>query len=315
MWFRNIHFYRFEEPFKMTGQQLHEALESRKARSCGQMELACEGWARPLGLDGQMLVHETDGKLMICLRREDKVLPASLVRERVEEKAFAIEQEAGRPVGRKERADIKEHVMQELLPRALVKASHTYAYIDPKNDWLIVNASSSKKAEELIMLLRKTLGTLNVVLPQTNISPESAMTQWLFSADSLSGGFDVEDEVELRAAGESGSVIRCKHVDLACSEIRAHLSSGKRVHKMAMNWQEKLSFVLHDDLSIRRIRYDSELLEQADTNGDEIARFDADFAIMSAELAGFIPALLAVLNSTDAEQDERLFHEGGERKA
>jgi len=301
MWFRNIHFYRFEEPFSMTGQKLNEALESRKARSCGQMELACEGWAKPLGLDGQMLVHEIDGKLMICLRREDKVLPASLVRERVEEKAFEIEQEAGRPVGRKERADIKDQLMQELLPRALVKASHTYAYIDAKNAWLIVNAASSKKAEELIMLLRKTLGSLNVVLPQTNVSPESAMTHWLFSDENLPQGFDVEDDVEMRAAGEFTSVIRCKHVDLASSEIRAHLSSGKRVHRMGMNWQEKLSFVLHDDLSIRRIRYDDELVEQADAGGDELAQFDADFAIMSAELSGFIPALLSALNSTDGE--------------
>lgn len=301
MWFRNIHFYRFEEPFTMTGQKLNEALETRKARSCGQMELACEGWARPLGLEGQMLMHETDGKLMICLRREDKVLPASLVRERVEEKAFEIEQEAGRPVGRKERADIKEQLMQELLPRALVKASHTYAYIDPKGGWLIVNAASAKRAEELIMLLRKTLGTLNVLLPQTNVSPESAMTQWLLSEESLPQGFDVEDEVELRAAGESISVIRCKHVDLASNEIRAHVGSGKRVHRMAMNWQDRLSFVLHDDLSIKRIRYSEELIEDADAGGDEIAQFDADFAMMTAEMSGFIPALLAVLNSTDSD--------------
>ncbi|MCF7822387.1 MAG: recombination-associated protein RdgC [Mariprofundaceae bacterium] len=301
MWFRNIHFYRFEEPFTMTGQKLNEALESRKARNCGQMETACEGWAMPLGLDGRMLVHETDGKLMICLRREDKVLPASLVREQVEEKAFKIEQEAGRPVGRKERADIRDQLMQELLPRALVKSSFTYAYIDPKNSWLIVNAASARKAEELIALLRKTLGMLNVVLPQTNISPESAMTQWLLSAESLPQGFDVEDEVELRATGESISVIRCKHVDLASNEIRGHVASGKRVHRMAMNWQGRLSFVLYDDLSIRRIRYGDELVDQADAGGDEATRFDADFAIMSAEISGFVPALLAALNLTEGE--------------
>jgi len=301
MWFRNIHFYRFEEPFKMTGQQLHIALESRKARNCGQMETACEGWAMPLGLEGQMLVHENDGRLMICLRREDKVLPASLLRERVEQKAFEIEQEAGRPVGRKERSDIKDQELQELLPRALVKASHTYAYIDPKKGWLIVNASSAKKSEELILLLRKTLGTLNVVLPQTDISPEAAMTQWLSNEQSLPQGFDVEDECELRSSGELTSVIRCKHVDVESSEIRAHVSSGKRVHRMAMNWQEKLSFVLYDDLSIRRIHYDTELVEQADAGGDNIAQFDADFAIMGAELSDFIPALLATLNSSDGK--------------
>jgi len=206
--------------------------------------------------------------------------------------------QAGRPVGRKERADIKEQVLQELLPRALVKASHTYAYIDAKNDWLIVNAASAKKAEDLIMLLRKTLGTLNVVLPQTKISPESAMTQWMMDDASLPQGFDVEDECELRLVGEVTSTIRCKYVDIASKEVRAHVAAGKRVFKMAMNWQGKLSFVLHDDLSIRRIRYDSELLEQADAGDDQLAQFDADFSIMGAELAGFIPALMAGLDST-----------------
>ncbi|HKI59967.1 MAG TPA: recombination-associated protein RdgC [Mariprofundaceae bacterium] len=301
MWFRNIHFYRFEEPFKMSGAQLNEALESRKARSCGQMELSCEGWTMPLGLDGQMLVHETDGKLMFCLRREDKVLPASLVRERVDEKAFEIEQEAGRPVGRKERADIRDQLMNELLPRALVKASHTYAYIDVKGGWLIVNAASAKRAEELIMLLRKTVGTLNVVLPQTNISPESAMTHWLLSDENLPQGFDIEDECELRSSGEFTSVIRCKHVDMGAEEIRAHALSGKRAHRLAMCWQEKLSFVLYDDLSLHRIRYSDELVGQADAGGDELAQFDADFAMMGAEMDDFIPGLLAALNSVDVE--------------
>jgi len=297
MWFRNIQFYRFDQPFFMSEKQLHAALQRHQARDCGQMELACEGWARPLGRAGRMLTHAADGRLMICLRREDKALPASLVRERMEEKVFEIEEQAGRAVGRKERADIKEQVMRDLLPRALVKASHTYAYIDAKNSWLIVNAASAKKAEELIMLLRKTMETLNVVLPQTAISPETAMTQWLMDDASLPQGFEVEDECELRSVGEVTSSIRCRYMDVVCKEVRAHVATGKRVHNMGMNWQGKLSFVLHDDLSIRRIRYDSELVEQADAGGDELAQFDADFAIMSAELAELIPALLSALDS------------------
>ena len=298
MWFRNIQLYIFDQPFVLTGSQLHTALEGRKARSCGQMELSSEGWAKPLGLDGQMLVHETEGRLMICLRREDKVLPASLIREQVEDGVYKIEVGEGRGVGRKERADIKDQVMRELLPRALVKASHTWAYIDPKGGWLIVNAASSKKAEELIMLLRKTLGTLNVVLPQTKASPESAMTEWIMDDAALPEGFALEDECELRSVGEVTSTVRCKYVDIASREVRAHVLAGKRVYKMGMGWQGRMSFVLNDDLSIRRIRYDSELVEQADAGGDEQAQFDADFAIMGAELAELIPDLLAALDAS-----------------
>jgi len=300
MWFKNIHFYRFEDAFNLTSKQLNEALEKRKARSCGMLELFCEGWTEPLGFDGQTYVHETDGKMMICLRREDKILPASLVRERLEESIFNVEQEQGRPVGRKEKMDMKDVIIQELLPRAFVKTSQTFAYIDPKNAWLIVNASGAKKAEELMELLRKTLGTLNVVLPQTTLSPEVIMTQWLTSKEPLFGGFEVEDEVELRSSGEFESMVRCKHVDLASKEVLAHIETGKRVFRLAMNWQDRISFVLHENLSIHRLKYNTELIEDYDANGDDLAQFDADFAIMAAELEEFIPTLLQALSAEES---------------
>jgi len=298
MWFKNIQFYKFEDDFKLSSQQLHEQLEGRQARDCGQMEMACEGWDKPLGRTGQMLVHETNGALMICLRREDKVLPASLVREQVADEVFRIEQESGRPVGRKEKGDIKDQVLQTLLPRALVRSSHTWACILPEQGWLIVNAASAKKSEELIEVLRKSLGTLNVVLPATNESPESAMTRWIMNDQTWPQGFTLEDECELQAGEGAEGVVRCKYIDVSTDEVRAHVASGRRVKKLAMNWRERMSFVLQDDLSIRRMRFDSAIVDEAGEAGDdEHSRFDADFALMSAELAGFIPELLTALDT------------------
>jgi recombination associated protein RdgC len=147
MWFKNIQFYRFEDQFKLTAAQLHDKLETRKARPCGQMEMGCQGWSQPLGRAGHTLVHETDGALMICLRREDKLLPASLVREQVAERAFQIEQEAGRSVGRREKADIKDQVLQELLPRALVRAAHTWACILPQQGWRCIECGEGRGSD------------------------------------------------------------------------------------------------------------------------------------------------------------------------
>ncbi|HXH72489.1 MAG TPA: recombination-associated protein RdgC [Mariprofundaceae bacterium] len=297
MWFRNLRFYRFEEPFTLDARQLNEALLGRQARGCGQMEMACEGWEKPLGRNGQQLVHETDGNLMLRLRREAKVLPASLVRELVEMKVAEIEEQTGRTVGRKEKTEIKEQLLSELLPRALVKATHSYAYIDRKSGWLIVDAGSSAKAEELIALLRKTLGTLSVVLPQTGLSPEDVMTRWLSDDRTLPAGFALEDECELYASGEHGGVVRCKSMDISADEVRAHLAQGKRVRKLALNWQERVSFVLQEDLSLRRLKFDDATQEaRGDTGGDPAAEFDADFAIMGAEIRELLPALMAAMN-------------------
>ena len=297
MWFKNMHFYKFETPFKMSGEQLHEALLTRKARRCGHMEMESQGWSAPLGLGSEMLVHQSGVNLMICLRREDKVLPASLVREQVEEQALAIEAEAGRPVGRKERRDLKDLVLQQLMPKAMVRSSQTFACILPESGWLIVNAASPKKSEELIETLRKTLGTLNVVLPSTSESPESAMTRWLLNDESLPHGFSLEDACEMQAATETAGVIRCNRVDINRDEVRAHVASGYRVRRLALNWQERLSFMLHEDLSVRRMRFDSVVLDEADSGDDDASQFDADFVIMSSELTEFIPVLLAALNT------------------
>jgi len=298
MWFKNIHIYKFEDDFKLTAEQLHEALERRKARACGQMEIACEGWAKPLGQAGQMLVHESNGALMLCLRREDKVLPGSLVREQVAERVLQIESETGRSVARKEKADIKDQILQELLPRALVRASHTYACIMPAHGWLVVDAGSANKADALIELLRKTVVSLNVALPATKESPESAMTRWLMHDDTLPNDFTTEDECELQAGEGAEGVVRCKYVDVSSSEVRAHVDLGRRVKKLAMNWKEHLSFVLHDDMSVHRLKFDAAVLDEAgESGGDAISQFDTDFTLMVSEFAEFIPELLAALNT------------------
>jgi len=296
MWFKNIQFYRFEEPFKLSGQQLHEQLEKRQARPCGQMEMASSGWAAPLGHGGQMLVHETDGNLMFCLRREDKVLPASLVRELVEEKVFEIEQ-AGRAASRKEKTEIKEQILTELMPRAFVRASHIYACILPVSGWLVINAASVSKADEVIEVLNKTLTTLPVVMPGTEQSPEAAMTGWLLQAGTLPEDFSFGEECELHDAG-SDAVVRCRNIDVMSDEVRAHVSEGLTVRKLALNWRERISFVLAEDLSVKRMKFDTAIVDEASDQGgdDDAARFDADFAMMAAEFSVFIPQLLAAVD-------------------
>lgn len=296
MWFRNIQFYRFTEPFTLTGRQFGEAIEKKRCRPCGQMEPFCNGWSEPLGQGGHTLVHETDGNLMICLRREDKVLPASIVREQVEVSVFEIEQ-SGRTVGRKEKSEIRERVLVELMPRALVRSSHTYACILPKEGWLIVDAGSKSKADDLIEALNKALIALPVVLPETKRSAELAMTQWMMNPESLPDGFAIGEGCDLHDAA-SASVVRCKHFDVLCDKVRAHVTDGMSVSKLALEWRERVSFVLAEDLTLKQLKFDSALVDEAaDQSGnDAAARFDTDFALMAPELGQLLPELLQAVD-------------------
>ena len=78
-----------------------------------------------------------------------------------------------------------------------------------------------------------------------------------------------------------------------------HLKAGKRVARLALTWQDRISFVLDADMSLKRIRFlDAVQDERAETESHSDAeRFDSDFAIMSLELGRLIPRLLTVMDA------------------
>jgi recombination associated protein RdgC len=123
--------------------------------------------------------------------------------------------------------------------------------------------------------------------------PISVMTEWLIHNETPTG-ISIEDECELRSPEEEGGIVRCKKHDLALPEIKNHLETGKQVIKLALNWEDRLSFVLDENLSVKRLRFLELIQEQvADTNSEtEQERFDVEFSIMTAEFASFLPRLL-----------------------
>lgn len=301
MWFRNLQLYRLTEPFSLDAEQLHAALGERIFHPCGGLDTFRLGWTSPLGRDSELLTHASNGRIMLCMRREDRILPGSVVREALEEKVEQIEAEEGRPLSRKEKTRLKDEIIVDLLPRAFTRSSLLYAYIDPQAGWVIVDSASPRKAEDLLSLLRETLGSLKVRPMQVQQLPGAVLTGWL--TDSPAQSFEIGDECELREPVEQGSIIRARRQDLGSDEIRVHLDAGKQVAKLAVDWNERIGCVLCDDLSIKRLRFLELVLEEAaDVDADDaVARFDADFALLTLELSRFIPALLDAFGGEDLD--------------
>ena len=291
MWFRNLQIYQLTESFSLSAEELHEALLEKAFKPCQGLDTFRVGWTAPLGKHGDQLVHATNGRLMLCMRREDRILPASVVRDAVEEKVDVIEAKEGRSVGRKEKNDIKEEVIVDLLPRAFTKSNRSFAYIDPKNNWVIVDSTSANKAEEVLTLIRDSLGSFKVRPLAVNNAPSAVMTDWI--KNTAPADLVVTDECELKEPVENGGVIRIRGVDLGSDEVQQHINSGKLASKLAIEWQQRISCVLVDDLSIKRLKFMDLVMEEAsDTAADDaVMRFDADFALMAMELSRFIPAL------------------------
>lgn len=293
MWFKNLSLFRFTEPFTLNADELAEKLETLCFRPCGAHEVASFGWTAPLGKAEQSLVHATNGYMMLCVKKEERVLPTAVVNEMILEKAAEAEEQQGRKLSKKERTRLKDELIFDLLPRAFTFSRKIYAYIDPQGGWLVVDAASSSSAEDLLTLLRKSLGSLPAAPVNTVNNTVTIMTQWLVSQQTPAS-IVIEDECELRSPGEEGSIIRCKRHDLALPEIQNHLDSGKEVIKLAMNWADRLSFVMDKNFSIKRLRFldlVQDQLKELDVD-DDAARFDVDFAIMSAELGLFLPQMI-----------------------
>ena len=296
MWFKNLALYRLTEPFSLDVTELEEKLNDKQFRPCSSHDQFSLGWTSPIGNASEQLIHTSNGFMMLCLKKEEKVIPAAVINEMLAEKVTEKEEQEMRKLSRKEKTALKDELIFELLPRAFSFSKKTFAYIDPKGGWIVVDAASAKKAEDLLSYLRKCLGSLPVVPINTVDQPVITMTQWLTDNKTVPNDVVVEDECELRSPEEDGSIIRCKRHNLGLPEIINHLDTGKQVIKLAVNWTDRLSFIIDENLAIKRLKFLDLIQDQvSDTEADdEIAQFDVDFSIMSLELANFLPRLLDI---------------------
>jgi recombination associated protein RdgC len=282
MWFKNLRAYRLTTPIDFTPEQMSDQLEARAFKPCTPAQPLALGWVAPVGGEEAALVHAANGRYLIKLKREEKLLPSTVVREQLDEKVALIESEQGRKVYRKERLTLKDEIVQDCLPRAFTRSSSIYAYIDTRARWIMVDAASAARAEELLNLLRDCIGSFPVVLPQVNNAPIATMTGWLVHR-SLPDDFELGGECELRELGEEGGIVRCRGVDLLSEEVETHLHAGKQVARISLHWDERVQLVLAEDLCLRRLKFADELMKENEDipEADDAARLDADFALMS----------------------------------
>ncbi|MGC0859559.1 recombination-associated protein RdgC [Pantoea agglomerans] len=296
LWFKNMMVYRLNRDIPLSADEMEKQLDAFTFSPCGSQDMSKTGWVSPMGNRSDALTHENKGQIVICACKEEKILPSPVVKQALEAKIDKLESEQSRKLRKTEKDSLKDEVLHSLLPRAFSRFSQTYLWIDTVNNLIMVDCASAKKAEDTLALLRKSLGSLPVV-PLTLESPiELTLTEWVRSGD-VPAGFALMDEAELKALLEDGGVIRCKKQDLVCDEIANHIEAGKLVTKLALDWQERIQFMLADDGSIKRLKFSDTLRDQNDDidREDFAQRFDADFILMTSELAALTSNLVEAL--------------------
>lgn len=296
LWFKNLMVYRLSREVSLSADEMEKQLSALSFTPCGSQDMAKTGWVSPMGSHSDALTHTVNGQIVICARKEEKILPSPVIKQELQAKIERLEGEQHRKLKKTEKDSLKDEVLHSLLPRAFSRFNQTFLWIDTVNDLIMVDAASAKRAEDTLALLRKSLGSLPVV-PLTLENPiELTLTEWVRSKE-LPAGFALMDEAELKAILEDGGVIRCKKQDLFSDEIAVHIEAGKLVTKLALDWQKRVQLVLSDDGSLKRLKFADTLREQNDDiDRDDFAqRFDADFILMTSELAALIKNLIEAL--------------------
>ncbi|MCF8152081.1 MAG: recombination-associated protein RdgC [Burkholderiaceae bacterium] len=294
MWFRNLQIFRLAPDWAYDTDSLSAALQKGLFQNCGATQRMALGWVPPRGNEGE-LVFSVERQQLIALGVEQKLLPASVVRQYAQAKLVEIEATQGYKPGRKQTREIVEQLETELLPRAFVKRGLTYVWIDPVNRWLLVDASSSARADEVMEQLKLSLGELPVTLIKTQLAPATAMTQWL-AAGEAPGSFSVDRDCELRATAEERAAVRYVRHNLDSEEVRSHIAGGKSATRLALTWNDRVSFVMTEQLQIKRLAFLDLLKEDAERqseNADDL--FAANFVLMCGELAQLLAQLIEVL--------------------
>ncbi|MBK8319654.1 MAG: recombination-associated protein RdgC [Betaproteobacteria bacterium] len=303
MWFKNLQIYRRPTPWNIELAKFDELLSRAPFNRCPSNEPLSKGWISPRR-DGS-LVFSLGGQWLIALAVEQRLLPSSVVNDEVKDRAELMEAEQGYAPGRKQLKELRERVTEELMPRAFTRRRSTFVWIDPKNGWFCVDASSPGKAEEVIEHLRHCLDEFPLTMLHTQVSPTSAMADWLAGGDAPAG-FTIDRDCELKAAGEEKAAVRyVRHPldgDEIAGEIKAHLASGKLPTKLALTWDDRISFVLSEKLEIKRLAFLDLLKEQAEKTAEHAdEQFDADFALMTGEFARFLPHVVEALGGEVVE--------------
>ncbi len=295
MFFKNLAVYRLPPDWTLSPVDLEEKLITRRLSPCGPFEMTSRGFVKVT--QDERLVYSVGRQQLIALGVEQKLLPASVIRQVALERAEKQAAEQGFPVGRKQLRDLRFQVGEELRARALCRRTVTRAWIDPENGWFVVDAAGGKRADAVIETLRDVLGSFAVVPMNPQRSPQASMIAWL-TAGGAPSPFNVDADLELKGVAKTKAVIRYANHPVDDKVLDEALRAGLAPTRLGLTWSDRLSFVLTDKLQVRRVQFVGLEKEDEDTSQNETdaaEQFDAEFTVMAGEFARLLADLGSAL--------------------
>lgn len=293
MMFKHATLFRFGDAVARDLLRLDDALGVHRLRRCGDLERETKGFVPPVGRgDEAALTHTVRNCVLVTTGREERIVPSAALNDELQRRVQRIADEEGRKVGGRERKRLKEQLESEMLPRAFPRNHRLSAYADMTHGWLVLATASRKSAEAAITQMREALGSFPALPVAPSEGPRVLLTDWVANGN-LPAGLTLGDEVELRdPASATGAIAKCRRQDLDAEEVKEHLRNGKQVVQLALTFDDRITFVLGEDLIVRKLKFLDVVTEQlGDSHPDAASEADATFALMTLELERLLAKL------------------------
>ncbi|HHA2975899.1 TPA: recombination-associated protein RdgC [Stenotrophomonas maltophilia] len=301
MFFRNLTMFRF--PVATDFSEIATLLPHAVLKPVGALEMSSRGFISPFGREETEKLFQGIGDwLWLTIGAQDKILPASVIADRLEEKLAAIEEAEGRRPGARERKRIKDDLIHELLPSAMVKSSRSDVFLDTVRGVAFVDTSSRKAGEYVMSDIRSLLGSFPAMPMNAERAPRSILTGWV-AGEPLPAGLSLGEECKLEDPIAGGAIGRFQHQELRCDEIDKHLDAGKQATQLALILEDSVSFVLGDDMVVRKLRFLDGALDKLDGSDEDgrRAEFDARFALQIGELGRVFDVIADAFHISSAD--------------
>lgn len=265
---------------------------------------------------GGEFVHPFERKVVmlnVCVA--ERILPSKVVQQAANAKAAVIEERESRKVGRKEMAQLKTAVIEELLPKSHIRVNSIPVLITP--DYLIVGSGSAKQADDVVdFLMRAIRGTddQDVRGYTVSIAPLAGKDNQKWIRQLAVGGQDDTDRFHASnsIALKGESVIRIKDIQVSEDEVQQHINPERNVIELGLTYfndqgDVDLLFSITDSLIIKRLRF-SDILTAEISNErqeNEVGELDANLCILVPTITTMLKTLeLSLASGETAQQAE-----------
>lgn len=212
--------------------------------------------------------HESDA-LVMMFYREEKVIVTEDIKRRVNERVSELEKEDNRKVYGKERNEIKDGFIRQVLPNAQSRSKVVPIII--LSGGIVLIGAVGKDAEMAASALREVMGTFPIVPLRTKFSVPQVLTAIAKAqAEDQFDRFQVTDDFQMQALEEHPAIARCKNTDITDGHIQG-MMENKFITHAAVLWDGKVSFKIDPKLAVRNLRVDDAVFEEMnkDEEGEE----------------------------------------------